>query len=55
MSWKQLINREFYAIFTNIPLLVTVFGGVIIYSYLYPLPYLNQIPKEQSIAVINLD
>ena len=55
MSWKQLISREFYAIFTNIPLLVTVFGGVIIYSYLYPLPYINQIPKEQRIAVINLD
>jgi len=55
MTWKRLINSEFYAIFTNIPLLVTVFGGVIIYSFLYPLPYINQTPKEQSIAVINLD
>ena len=55
MTWKKLINSEFFAIFTNIPLLVTVFGGVMIYSLLYPLPYTNQIPKEQSIAVVNLD
>lgn len=55
MSWKKLINQELYAIFTNIPLLVTVFGGVIFYSFLYPLPYLNQTPKEQEIAVVNLD
>lgn len=55
MTWKKLISSEFYAIFTNIPLLVTVFGGVIIYSFLYPLPYLNQTPTEQKIAIINLD
>lgn len=55
MTWKKLISSELYAIFTNIPLLVTVFGGVIIYSFLYPLPYINQTPKEQNIAVINLD
>lgn len=55
MTWKQLLIREFNAVFSNIPLLVTVFGGVIIYSFLYPLPYTNQTPEAQSIAVINLD
>jgi ABC-2 type transport system permease protein len=55
MTWKKLFNCELYAIFTNIPLLITVFGGVIIYSFLYPLPYTNQIPMEQNIAVVNLD
>lgn len=55
MTWKKLIHSEFFAIFTNMPLLVTVFGGVIIYSFLYPLPYANQTPREQKIAVINLD
>ena len=55
MTWKKLINSEIYTIFTNIPLLITVFGGVFIYSFLYPLPYINQIPKEQKIAVINMD
>lgn len=55
MTWKKLFSYEFFAIFKNIPLLVTVFGGVIMYSYLYPLPYINQIPRQQSIAVVNLD
>jgi ABC-2 type transport system permease protein len=55
MTWKKLIQSELYVIFSNIPLLITVFGGVIIYSFLYPLPYTNQTPTEQKIAVINLD
>lgn len=55
MSWQHLVKSELYAVFTNIPLLLTVFGGIVVYSFLYPLPYLNQIPKEQKIAVIDLD
>lgn len=55
MSWNKLIIHELNAIFTNLPLLLTVFGGVVLYSFLYPLPYLNQIPEKQNIAVINLD
>jgi ABC-2 type transport system permease protein len=55
MHWKTLFNYELRSIFSNIPLLVTVFGGVFIYSFLYPLPYINQTPTKQNIAIINLD
>ena len=55
MNWRALIKAEFYAIFSNIPLLLTVFGGVFFYSFLYPLPYLNQVPHEQKVVVVNLD
>jgi ABC-2 type transport system permease protein len=55
MHWKTLFNYELRSFFSNIPLLVTVFGGVFIYSFLYPLPYINQTPTKQNIAVINLD
>lgn len=55
MSWKQLFRLELKAIFTNPVVMITIFGGVIFYSFLYPLPYLNQIPVEQKITVVNLD
>ena len=52
MSWKQLFRLELKAIFTNPVVMITIFGGVIFYSFLYPLPYLNQIPVEQKITVV---
>ena len=55
MSWWQVFRCECQAIFTNSALLLTVFGGVVMYSYLYPLPYSQQLPREQAIVVVNLD
>ncbi|MGF1735044.1 ABC transporter permease [Photobacterium satsumensis] len=55
MSWRSLFKFELKAIFTNPSILFTVFGGVLIYSFLYPLPYTNQLPREQQIVVVNLD
>lgn len=55
MSFFELIRHELRALFTNPAILLTVFGGVVFYSFLYPLPYANQIPREQRIVVANLD
>lgn len=55
MSWWQVFRCELKSVFTNPALLMTVFGGVLMYSFLYPLPYSQQLPREQSIVVVNLD
>lgn len=55
MSWRSLFKFELSAIFSNQSILFTVFGGVLIYSFLYPLPYSQQLPREQKVAVVNLD
>jgi len=55
MTWTKLFKSELNAVFTNGPLLVTVFAGVIFYSFLYPLPYSEQTPQQQKIAIVNLD
>lgn len=55
MSWWQLIKAEIQAIFSNPAIVLTVFGGVVFYSFLYPLPYAQQTPREQAVAVVNLD
>lgn len=55
MSWWQVLRCELKSVYTNSALLLTVFGGVVMYSFLYPLPYSQQLPREQSIVVVNLD
>ena len=44
MSWWDICKNELRAVFTNQAILLTVFGGVLLYSFLYPLPYTKQIP-----------
>lgn len=55
MTLWHHIKLELKAIITNPVVVLTVFGGVIFYSFLYPLPYSHQTPREQAIAVVNLD
>ncbi len=55
MSWWQLIKHEGKAIFTHPTILLTVFGGTLFYFFLYPLPYSQQLPREQPVVVVNMD
>jgi ABC-2 type transport system permease protein len=55
MNLLSLVVLEFKAMLTNSAVVLTVFGGVIFYSFLYPLPYANQTPTEQKISIVNLD
>lgn len=55
MNWWDICKKELVAIFKNPAILLTVFGGVIFYSFLYPLPYAQQIPRELEVVVVNLD
>ncbi len=55
MSWWQVCRAEFKAIFAEHAIVLTVLGGVFFYSFLYPLPYLKQVPREQSVLVVNHD
>lgn len=55
MSLLQLILAELKAVLADKTIVITVFGGVLFYSILYPLPYLNQVPTEQQLVVIDHD
>lgn len=55
MSFLQLILAELKAIVADKAIAVTLFGGVLFYSVLYPLPYLHQVPTEQQLVVVDLD
>ena len=47
MTLWQLIKTELRSVMTNPVVVLTVFGGVVFYSFLYPLPYAQQTPREQ--------
>ncbi|MDG3088168.1 ABC transporter permease [Vibrio hannami] len=55
MNLFAIFRDELKAIFTNPVILLTIFGGVLFYSILYPLPYSHQTPREQRVTVVNLD
>ncbi len=55
MSFFRLLLAEFKSIFTNQAILLTVIGGGLMYSFLYPQPYINQVIKEQKIVLVDLD
>ncbi|RJX72872.1 ABC transporter permease [Vibrio sinensis] len=55
MTLFNLVKAELKALITNPVVVLTVFGGVVFYSVLYPLPYSQQTPREQHISVVNLD
>ncbi|KXF83391.1 ABC transporter permease [Enterovibrio coralii] len=55
MNWKTTFFTELRRFFSNPAVVFTVFGGVIIYSLLYPLPYDHQLPRELNVAIVDHD
>lgn len=50
-----LLRLEAHSIFTDRVIMLTVIGGVVLYSFLYPLPYSRQVPRDQHIGVVDHD
>lgn len=55
MRLTDLFKAELKALLSNPVVMLTMFGGVLFYSFLYPLPYSHQTPREQAISIVNLD
>ncbi|NAW68497.1 ABC transporter permease [Vibrio sp. V27_P1S3P104] len=55
MTLFKLLKAELKALLTNPVVMLTMLGGVVFYSFLYPLPYSQQTPRELPITVVNLD
>lgn len=55
MNWLTLLQLEWQRLITNKALVVTLFGGLLLYAFLYARPYLQEVVFEQSIVAINQD
>lgn len=55
MSFFTLLKAEFRAMFSDGDILLTIFGGVILYAFLYPQPYLRESVSSLPVAVVDYD
>jgi ABC-2 type transport system permease protein len=55
MQFWQLVYLDIKHLIKDKAISLTLFGGVIFYALLYPLPYLNQVATEQEIVLVDLD
>ncbi len=55
MRFSTVFKGEAKLIFTDIALMLTIIGGVILYSFLYPQPYMKQSVSKLSVSVVDLD
>jgi len=55
MSYFKLLKEEFIAILRDKDILLTIFGGVLLYSFLYPQPYLKESVTALPVAVVDYD
>ena len=55
MSFITVFKHELKIIFTDIAIVLTIIGGVLLYSFLYPQPYSQQSISGLPISVVNMD
>lgn len=55
MSYWRWIITDIVTMTRDKAIALTLFGGVLFYSVLYPLPYINKVATDQSVVVVDLD
>ena len=55
MSFFEVFKGEAKLLFSDIAIVLTIFGGVILYSFLYPQPYLKESVSELPVSVVDYD
>ena len=55
MGFWDLVRLELRTLLADRAIMLTLFGGVFFYSFLYPQPYLHQLPREEVVVVVNDD
>jgi ABC-2 type transport system permease protein len=55
MSFFAVFFEESKLLFRDIAIVLTIFGGVLLYSFLYPQPYVNESVSELPITVVDND
>lgn len=55
LGFFDLLRLELRSLFADRAILLTLFGGILFYSFLYPQPYLKQTPRELPVVLVNED
>ena len=51
----DVFKKELKLIFSDVAIILTIFAGVIFYSFLYPQPYAKESVSELAVSVVDLD
>ena len=55
MNFLEVLKQEFKTIFGDVAIVLTIIGGVLLYSFMYPQPYLNETLSKIPISVVDMD
>jgi len=55
MKFLDVFALELKAIFTDVAIVLTIIGGVILYGFLYPQPYAKESVSALSVSMVDLD
>ena len=55
MGFNSVFRAEVKRIFSDVAIVLTIIGGVILYSFLYPQPYAKESVSALPISVVDLD
>ena len=55
MNFLYVFKSELKEIFTDVAIVLTIIGGVLLYSFLYPQPYAKEVVSKIQIGVVDLD
>ncbi|MCL6360997.1 ABC transporter permease [Pectobacterium polaris] len=55
LTFAKLIRFELRSLLRDPTILLTLFGGILLYSFLYPRPYLAQTPRELPVVLVDED
>lgn len=55
MTFVQVLRAEAKRVFSDVALVLTVIGGVLLYSFFYPQPYAKGVVSELKISVVDQD
>lgn len=55
LGFRDLLRLELRSLLADRAILLTLFGGILFYSFLYPQPYLQQTPREQAVVLVDED
>lgn len=53
MSFWQHLLHEWHLVRSNRAVMLVLFGGILFYAFLYPLPYQSNVPGEQQVVVLD--
>ncbi|AIA69425.1 ABC transporter permease [Pectobacterium atrosepticum] len=55
LTFADIIRFELRSLLRDPTILLTLFGGILLYSFLYPRPYLAQTPRDLPVVLVDED